>query len=43
MYELQLRICICNTYLNKKSDKFSIKTILHLFEISNGTLYNREN
>ena len=40
MYNLQFRICVYNLYLEKKLNKFSIKQILYIFNISNGTLYN---
>jgi hypothetical protein len=40
MYNLQFRKCVYNLYLEKKLNKFLIKHILYIFNISNGTLYN---
>jgi transposase len=40
MYNLQLRICINNAYLERKNNNFLIKQLLYIFRISNGTLYN---
>jgi transposase len=40
MYNLQFRNCVYNLYLEKKLNKFLIKHILYIFNISNGTLYN---